>query len=125
MYCPSVRQSTPASRSSAKGFTEACFKHAVLIRTVHHFGARCAIVHTCHGAEYLLFSLSQSQHDGCLGEHCGVDAFSMFKDAQRLVEVCSGVPHMSGKSGALIVSKDLAHDFHLVADVGYACSSKR
>lgn len=55
------------------------------------------IVHTCHGAEYLLVSLSQSKHDGGLGKHCGVDGFSVLQDAQRLVNVCSGVPHMSGK----------------------------
>lgn len=64
--------------------------------------AFCVIVHTRHGAEYLLVSLSKSQHNRRLGEHCGVHGFSVLQDTQRLVKVCSWVPHMSGKRKMIV-----------------------
>lgn len=53
-------------------------------------------VHTSQGVSYLLVCFPQSQHDGGLGEHSGVDLFSVLQDTQRLVKVRSGVTHMPG-----------------------------
>lgn len=53
-------------------------------------------MHTSQSVEYLLVGLPQSEHDGRLGEHGGFDLLSVLQDAQRLVEVRSGVTHVSG-----------------------------
>lgn len=37
----------------------------------------CCVTHTSQGVEYLLVSLPQSQHDRGLGQHSGLDLFSM------------------------------------------------
>lgn len=53
-------------------------------------------VRTCECVVYLLVGLSQAQHDGGLGEHSGFDLLGVLEDAQRLVEVRSGVTHTPG-----------------------------
>lgn len=90
MYWPSVRQSTLASRNSATSPQQCGQEIVVLCITILEV---CLCVQTSQGVEDLLVSLAQSQHDGRLGEHIGFDLFSVLKDTQRLVNVCSGVTH--------------------------------
>lgn len=95
MYCPRVRQSTPASRSSVTWTQHRCQKTAGGNFSV------CVCVwdlqlHTPHSVAYLFVGLPKSQHDGGLGEDAGLDLLSMFEDTQRLVEVCSGVTNVPG-----------------------------
>lgn len=91
MYWPSVRQSTPASRSSAAS-TQA-FRH----NTSEVRGSvSVQRVHTCQSVEDLLVRLPEPQHDGRLGEQTGPDLFSVLQNTQGLVNVCSGVTNVSG-----------------------------
>lgn len=98
MYWPSVRQSTPASRSSATSPQQPCQDIVLNIERILSVSSYVwlASVPTSQGVTYLLISLPESQHDGRLGEQSGFDFFSVLQDAQRLVKVRSGVTHMPG-----------------------------
>lgn len=63
---------------------------------------------TGEGAEYLLVSLSQPQHDGRLGEQSGSDLLRLLQNAQRLVKVGSRVSHVPGDRWEWSCSQSLA-----------------
>lgn len=92
MYCPSVRQSTPASRSSVTPTHRRAQKTAQTVCVC----VRLQLLHTPQSVDDLLLRLPQSQHDGGLGEHAGLDRFGVSEDAQRLVQVRSGVTDVPG-----------------------------
>ena len=95
MYCPSVRQSTPASRSSAANSNNIAIRILLHSATPGFKCVKCDLgVPTCQGVEYLLVRLAQSQHDGGLCEYIGFDLFGVLQDIQRLVKVRSGVTYV-------------------------------
>lgn len=98
MYWPSVRQSTPASRSSATTPQQNCQDTVFNIDNILSVSLYMWLgrVHTSQGGMNLLVSLPKSQHDGGLGKQSGFDLFGVLQDAQRLVKVRSGVSHMPG-----------------------------